>query len=138
MNTYGTNKNSEGYFIPKNEVKNKISYVKMVNIHVMHRRLHLKQDFFIRFNDCIKKFDLKENVDFVFTKQEWKNQKICQKSAIEVDKTNNHHFKIYTKKKVATAECRRNLSNISTLLFSLIEEMMIKNFIITFEKIRAS
>ncbi|WP_273760457.1 antA/AntB antirepressor family protein [Bartonella sp. ML70XJBT.G] len=138
MNAYGTNKNSEGYLIPKNEVDNKIGYVQMVNAYVMHRRLHLKQDFFTWVNDCVKKFALKESVDFVFTKQEWNRQKICQKSAIKADKTNNHYFKIYTKKKVSTAECRRNLSYISNLLFSLIEEVMMQNFMRTSEKIRAS
>ncbi|WP_273783641.1 antA/AntB antirepressor family protein [Bartonella sp. AU15XJBT] len=99
---------SEGYLIPENEVGNKIGYAKMVKAHVMHRHLHLKQDFSTWFNDCVEKFDLKEGVDFVFTKQEWNRQKICPKSEIETYKTDNHYFKIHAARKIAKAERHRN------------------------------
>ncbi|WP_375692802.1 antA/AntB antirepressor family protein [Bartonella sp. AP213QHHD] len=103
---------SEGYLIPENEVDNKIGYAKMVKAHVMHRHLHLKQDFSTWFNDCVEKFDLKEGVDFVFTKQEWNRQKICPKSEIETDKTDNHYFKIHAARKIAQAERHRNYGRI--------------------------
>ncbi|CAK01370.1 putative anti-repressor protein [Bartonella tribocorum] len=43
MNTHDND--SEGYLIPENEADNSIGYVQMVNAHVMHRYLNLKQDF---------------------------------------------------------------------------------------------
>ncbi|WP_375669113.1 antA/AntB antirepressor family protein [Bartonella sp. MR168JLCBS] len=112
MNTHDTNKDSEGYLTPENEVDNKIGYVQMVNAHVMHRYLHLKQDFSTWFNDCVEKLDLKEGMDFVFTKQEWNRQKICPKSEIETDKTDNHYFKIHAARKIAQAERHRNYGRI--------------------------
>ncbi|GAA4668029.1 hypothetical protein GCM10023262_16540 [Bartonella pachyuromydis] len=45
MNTHGIYIHSEGYLTPENEVDDKIGYVQMVNAHVMHKHLHLKQDF---------------------------------------------------------------------------------------------
>ncbi|PIT67813.1 antA/AntB antirepressor family protein [Bartonella tribocorum] len=107
MNTHDND--SEGYLIPENEVDNSIGYVQMVNAHVMHRYLNLKQDFNTWFNDCVEKLDLKEGVDFVFTKQEWNKKKICPKSEIETDKTDNHHFKIHAARKVAQTERHRNM-----------------------------
>ncbi|WP_375642643.1 MULTISPECIES: antA/AntB antirepressor family protein [unclassified Bartonella] len=110
MNTHDND--SEGYLIPENEVDNKIGYAKMVKAHVMHRHLHLKQDFSTWFNDCVEKLDLKEGMDFVFTKQEWNRQKICPKSEIETNKTDNHYFKIHAAKKIAKAERHRNYGRI--------------------------
>ncbi|WP_375678293.1 MULTISPECIES: antA/AntB antirepressor family protein [unclassified Bartonella] len=120
MTTHDTHIHSEGYLTPENEVDNKIGYVQMVNAHVMHRHLHLKQDFSTWFNDCVEKLDLKEGMDFVFTKQEWNRQKICPKSEIETDKTDNHYFKIHAARKIAQAERHRNYGGIlyKTLCFS--------------------
>ncbi|WP_330168844.1 hypothetical protein [Bartonella grahamii] len=55
----------------------------------------------------------------VFTKQEWNRQKICPKSEIETDKTDNHYFKIHAARKIAQAERHRNYGRIlyQTLCF---------------------
>ncbi|WP_455466429.1 antA/AntB antirepressor family protein [Bartonella sp. B39] len=119
MNSHAKSKDTERYITPKNEGEDKTGYIPMVNAHVMHRRLHLKQDFSTWFNDCVEKFDLKEGVDFVFTKEEWNRKKICPKSEIKTDEIDNHHFTIYAAKKIAKTKYHRskNTALYQTLCF---------------------
>ncbi|WP_455475013.1 antA/AntB antirepressor family protein [Bartonella sp. B30(2025)] len=108
MNSYAKNKEGERCVIPKNEVEHKSGYILMVNAHAMYKFLELKQDFSSWFNDCIEEHNLKEDVHFVFTKQEDNRKKFIQNLKIETDEINNRYFTIYTARKIAKAKCYRN------------------------------
>ncbi|VEJ45233.1 antA/AntB antirepressor family protein [Bartonella vinsonii] len=108
MNTHDSNEEKEQYLIPKDEVKDKTGYVKMVNAHAMHKYLQLEKDFDTWFNDHVEKLYLKEGVHFVYTKREGKRNKVCKKSEIDPNDTDSHHFKIYAAKQILEAEPHRN------------------------------
>lgn len=108
MNTHDSKEEKEQYLIPKDEVKDKTGYVQMVSAHAMHRHLQLKQDFDTWFNDHVEKLGLKEGVHFIFTKREGNRQKVCKKSEIDPNDTDNYLFKIYATRQVLDAEPHRN------------------------------
>ncbi|MCZ2159312.1 antA/AntB antirepressor family protein, partial [Bartonella sp. 220] len=107
MNTQDANEEKEQYLIPKDEVKDKTGYVEMISAHAMHKRLQLEKDFDTWFNDHVENLGLKEGVHFVFTKREGKRDKVCKKSEIDPNDTDNYLFKIYAAKQILEAEPHR-------------------------------